>query len=219
MDQIKLGAYTVEVSNTDRVLFPDDGIAKGDLIEYYRRIAGIMLPHIEERPLNMQRFPRGIADGGFWQQDISDYFPEWIERVTVQKEEGGEVTHVVCNNAATLVYLANQTCITQHMWLSGAHRLQNPDRMVFDFDPSEDEFNLVVSAAWALKGLLEEMELVSFVITTGSRGLHVVAPLDGSTDFPTVRAFARDIASVLVSRHPDDLTVEPRKNRRGVGCL
>jgi bifunctional non-homologous end joining protein LigD len=113
MDQIKLGAYTVEVSNTDRVLFPDDGIAKGDLIEYYRRIAGIMLPHIEERPLNMQRFPRGISDGGFWQQDISDYFPEWIERVTVQKEEGGEVTHVVCNNAATLVYLANQTCITQ----------------------------------------------------------------------------------------------------------
>lgn len=215
MDQIKLGAYTVEVSNTDRVLFPDDYTTKGDLIEYYRDIASTMLPHLKEKPLNMQRFPRGIANGGFWQQDISDYFPEWIERVTVQKEEGGRVTHVVCNNAATLVYLANQACITQHIWLSRASQLRNPDRMVFDFDPSEEDFGLVASAAQALKGLLEEMELVSFVMTTGSRGLHVVVPLDGSADFPTVRAFAQDVASVLVSHHPEDLTTEQRKERRG----
>jgi bifunctional non-homologous end joining protein LigD len=215
MSQIKLGAYTIEVSNADRVLFPDDGITKGDLIEYYQRIASTMLPHLAERPLNMQRFPRGIVDGGFWQQEISDYFPEWIERDSVPKEEGGRVTHVVCNNAAVLVYLANQACITQHIWLSRRRQLRNPDRMVFDFDPSNDEdFSSVVSAAWALQGLLEEMDLASFVMTTGSRGLHVVVPLAGDTDFPAVRAFAQDAASELVSRYPKDLTIEQRKERR-----
>jgi bifunctional non-homologous end joining protein LigD len=162
----------------------------------------------------MQRFPRGIVDGGFWQQDIPGYFPESIERSAAQKEEGGRVTHVVCNNAATLVYLANQACITQHVWLSRADQLRNPDRMVFDFDPSEKDFSPVVSGALALKGLLEEMDLDSFVMTTGSRDLHVVVPLDGGTDFPTVRAFAQNVASVLVSRYPKELTIEQRKDRR-----
>lgn len=125
------------------------------------------------------------------------------------------VTHVVCNNAATLVYLANQACITQHIWLSRANRLRNPDRMVFDFDPSyEEDFGSVVSAAWALKELLEEMDLPSLVMTTGSRGLHVAVPLDGKADFPVVRAFAQNIASVLVSRYPRNLTIEQRKGQR-----
>jgi bifunctional non-homologous end joining protein LigD len=215
MGQITLDAYTVEVSNTDRVLFPDDSITKGDLIDYYHRIATVMLPHLRERPLNMQRFPRGIAAAGFWQQDTPNYFPEWVERVTVEKEEGGLVTHVVCNNAATLVYLANQGCVTQHIWLSRASQLRNPDRMVFDFDPSHDEdFDSVISAVWALKGLLEEMDLTPLVMNTGSRGLHVVIPLDGHADFPVVRAFAQDVASVLVSRYPRDLTIEQRKGQR-----
>ena len=203
------------MSNTDRALFPDDGITKGDLIEYYRRIADALLPHMRERPLNMQRFPRGTLDEGFWQQDMPDYFPEWMERVTVQREEGGRVTHVVCNNAATLVYLANQACITQHIWLSRRDQLRNPDRMVFDLDLSEEDFGSVVLAAQALKGLLEEMDVAPFVMTTGSRGLHLVVPLDGSADFPTVKAFAQNVASVLVSRHPRDLTIEQRKGRRG----
>lgn len=214
MSSLSFGKYTVELSNPDKVLYPDEGITKFDLIEYYRELSDTILPHLRDRPLMMHRFPDGIGAFSFYQKEIGDYFPDWIERIEVSKEDG-TTTHVVCNNVATLVYLANQACITPHVWLSRVDRLDDPDQMVFDLDPPGDEFEPVRFAARQLKKLLDELQLPSYVKTTGSSGLHVCVPLDRSGDFDAVRSFARTLAAVLAEREPSRLTVEQRKNKRG----
>jgi len=175
-DRIKVGKYTVELSNTDKVLFPGDGITKGDLIDYYHQIAAVMLPYIKDRPLVMHRFPDGIDAEGFYQQEIADYFPDWVKRVSVKKE-GGSISHVVCQNAATLVYLANQACITLHVWLSRQDRLDNPDQLIFDLDPPDKDFEPVREAAQLLRQFLQGLSLESLVKTTGSRGLACDSPI------------------------------------------
>src|SRR5882672_5693145 len=156
----------IEISRPDKVLFPEDGITKAELVEYYRRIGPVMLKHIRDRPVMMQRFPDGIHRDGFIQQQIPDYFPDWIQRVTVSKERG-TITHAVCNNVASLVYMANQACITVHAWLSRTDRLECPDQMIFDLDPADDDFQNVRSSALGLRELLAELGLASFVKTTG----------------------------------------------------
>ena len=197
------------------MLFPDDGITKGDLVDYYRQVAPAILPYLKERPLNMQRFPNGIDAQGFYQKQMPDYFPEWMDRVSVEVlGEGQRQTQVVCNDAATLVYLANQACVTPHAWLSRVDRLDYPDKLIFDFDPSADDFASVRSAALAMRALIDDLGLAPFVMTTGSRGLHIVIPLDQSLPFDDTRAFARDLAETLARRDPDHWTTEPRKDER-----
>ncbi|WP_412075320.1 non-homologous end-joining DNA ligase [Streptomyces sp. col6] len=203
-----------EISRPDKVLFPDDGITKADLAGYYRTVARRMLPHLRERPLMLQRFPDGTGGHGFMQKDVPDYFPDWVHRVELPKE-GGTVAYPVADDTATLVYLAGQACITPHRFLSRADRPHHPDRLVFDLDPPGDDFAPVREAALGLHGLLEELELPSLVMTTGSRGLHVVVALDRRDDFDDVRAFARAVADALVARQPDRFTTEARKKTRG----
>jgi bifunctional non-homologous end joining protein LigD len=213
-DRITIDGHEIALSNLDKVLFRESGLTKGDLIGYYRKIADVALPHWRGRPLSMHRFPDGIAGENFFQKDMPDYFPDWIERATLRKESG-RVTYVVANNAATLVYLANQACITPHVGLSRVDRIDAPDRLIFDLDPSGNDFSAVQNGARHLKALLDELGLDSFVQTTGSRGLHVVLPLDRRADFDEVRGFARAVAAHLAERHPDTLTVEQRKQARG----
>lgn len=213
MSEVTIEGHTIELSSLDKPFFPGEGLTKGDLVDYYRRVAEVMLPHLEGRPLTLHRFPEGIEGEGFFQQNTPAYFPEWIDRVTVEKE-GGETVHVVCNEAATLVYLANQNCVTPHAWLSRTGHLRRPDRLVFDLDPPDDRFELVRRAARSIRELLEALGLVPFLMTTGSRGLHVVAPLVPEADFDAVRAFAHAAAELLAARHPDALTVEQRKDKR-----
>lgn len=215
MGKRTLGRYTVETSREEKILFPESEVSKGDLIDYYQRIADVMLPHMEGRPLMMHRFPDGIAEEGFYQKDLDDYFPDWITRARVEKEGGGSVEHAVCDKTATLVYLADQGCITPHLWLSRRDRLQHPDRLIFDFDPPDDDFAPVRQAARDLHGLLAEFDMSSFVMTTGSRGLHVVVPLDRSAAFPAVREFARAVAEALADERPDAYTTEQYKEKRG----
>lgn len=212
---IEIGGRTVEIGNADKVLFPDAGLTKADLADYYARIADDMIPHLEGRPVTMQRFPDGIAEPGFYEKKAPEHFPDWIRRVSLEVEETGETQpQVVCDNAATLVYLADQACITPHVWLSRAGALHHPDRMIFDLDPPSDEFAPIRFAARALRDVLEAVGLSPFVMTTGSQGAHVVVPLDGSASFDVVRAFARDLADILAERHPDRLTTAVRKKKR-----
>jgi len=210
------GRYSVELSNTDKVLFPDSGITKGDLIAYYRQVAEVMVPHMENRPLTLHRFPDGIDEEGFYQQESSDYFPDWIKtRQTPRADyDDGTVEHVLCNNPATLVYLANQAVITPHGWLSRAPRLSKPDRLIFDLDPADGDFNSVRRTAGQVAELMQKLGLTPYAMTTGSRGLHVVAPLRPDSDFEAVRELARDMAALLAQRHSEQLTVEQRKNKR-----
>lgn len=204
----------IEVENLDKVLFPDDGITKGDLIRYYRRIADTALVHYRERPLTMQRFPDGIDADGFFQKHRPTHFPDWIDHVRLEKEDG-DVDHVLVNDTATLIYLADQGCVAFHVTLARADRPHHPDRLVFDLDPSDDDFTRVQQAASELKHLLDELELPSFVQTSGSSGLHIVVPIDGSEDFDAVRDLAGRMAQHLSEQSPGLMTVEQRKRRRG----
>ena len=214
-ETVEIDGHTLELSRLDKVLYPETGITKGEVVDYYRRIADTMLPYLKERPLTMQRFPDGIEDGGFYQKEAPDYFPEWIRRVDIMVEgEGEEQAQITCENRATLVYLADQACLTPHIWLSRADQLRHPDKLIFDLDPPGDEFEPVRRAALDFRALLEELALTPFVMTTGSQGMHVVVPLDRSADFDTVRTFARDLAEVLARRQPDRLTVKQRKKKR-----
>lgn len=210
---LRFGSYSFEVGNLDKVLFPDCGVTKGELIDYYRDIADRMVPHLSGRPLTLHRFPDGIAEDGFYQQQASDYFPDWIDTVTVDKADG-TVDHVVCENAATLGYLANQACIALHAWLARRDRLHHPDRLVFDLDPPEDGFELVRAAARQLRELLDDLGLVPYLLATGGKGLHVVVPLDRSSDFDAARNFARDVANLLAERESEKFTTATRKDQR-----
>lgn len=211
---VEIDGHEIAVSNRDKLFFPEDGITKGDLIDYYRRIADAALPHYRGRPLSMQRFPDGIAAEGFFQKNASDYFPGWIDTAELAKEDG-KVRHVVINSPATLAYLADQGMITPHLGLSRVDDVDRPDRLIFDLDPSDDDFAKVQAAAGRLREAFEALEATPFVQTTGSRGLHVVVPLDRSADFDTVRAGAQHLARTLAERHPRDLTAEQRKAKRG----
>lgn len=213
--QIEADGRSVKITSSDRVYFPDAGITKGELVAYYERIAERMLPYLYDRPLTLHRFPEGIAGEGFFQQNASDYFPDWIARISVDKEDGGQVMHVMCNDAATLVYLANQATITFHAWLSRADRLHYPDRLVLDLDPSNGDVAGLRRAARQAGDLLRELGLTPFVMATGSSGFHVVAPLERAAPFDAVRDFARDLADLLAHRHPEQLTTEQRKAKRG----
>jgi bifunctional non-homologous end joining protein LigD len=210
---LHVGSRDIEMSNVDKVLFPEDGTTKGDLIEYYRRIADTMLPHMAGRPLTLHRFPDGIDASGFYQKEAADYYPDWIARVTVSKE-GGTLKQVVCEDAATLVYLANQGCITPHVWLSRTDRPHHPDRLVIDLDPPDDDFEPVRAAAHWVLDALDEIGLPGWLMTTGSRGVHVTVPLDRGAAFNAVRTLARDLTRLIAHRHPDALTTEVRKAKR-----
>jgi bifunctional non-homologous end joining protein LigD len=212
----------VRVTHPEKVLFPGDGITKGDLVAYYRTVAPRMLPLVSGRPVTMQRFPDGIGRGGFLQKQIGRHFPDWFERVTApnrrtrQATVRDQVTYPVCRHADDLAYLANQGCITPHVWLSRTPDIHHPDQMVFDLDPASDDLGVLRSAAAALHGLLDELGLASFLKSSGSRGLHVVVPLVPAADTDTVKVVSIAVAEVLAARHPDDFTTEGRiANRHG----
>jgi len=211
---VTAGGREVEISNPDKVLFPEDGITKRDLAEYWAKIAETALPHYRNRPLTMRRFPDGIAAGGFFQKNVPDHFPDWIARVELPKE-GGTVTHLMANEPATLVYLADQGCIEPHLALAPADAPRNPDRLVFDLDPSDGDFGKVQEVAQSVRTILETRDIASFVATTGSRGLHIVVALDGSADVDALRPFARSIAERVAEALPRLATTEQRKAKRG----
>jgi bifunctional non-homologous end joining protein LigD len=222
--QIEVDSREVKITHPDKVLFPEDGITKGELVEYFRGVADVMVPLVMDRPLTMQRFPDGIDKPGFFQKEAPYYLPDWIATATFElREQGGghdsgrkrKQRQILSNDAATLAWIANQDCITQHVWLSRADRLDYPDMMIFDLDPPDNDFDIVRFAARTIRAKLQDMDLQAFVMTTGSRGLHVVTPLDQSADFETVRAWAKSLADKLAWSIPDSFTTELRKEKRG----
>jgi bifunctional non-homologous end joining protein LigD len=211
---MKVGHREVRFTHPDKVLFPDDGITKAELAEHYLRVADAMLPLAGGRPVAMHSFPGGINGPGHFTKQTPKHFPEWIERVTVAKH-GGEVTHVVLREAATLAYLAGQNCIAIHVWLSRLEELYKPDRLIIDLDPPDDDFDRVRAGALAAGEMLRDLGLVPYPLATGSRGLHVVVPLRPVAPYDVVARFARGVAHRLAAEHPDTLTAEFYKRNRG----
>ncbi|ATL31862.1 non-homologous end-joining DNA ligase [Streptomyces formicae] len=223
--KVRAGRRTVRLNRPDKILFPASGdgngradggreYTKADLFDYYRSVAPFMLPHLRGRPLMLERHPDGLEGPRFMQKDTPDHYPDWITRAEVAKR-GGTVTHIVCDDTATLLFLADQACLTLHRWLSRTGRVEHPDRLVFDLDPAKDDFGAVRVAALLLGELLDQVGLPSALMTTGSRGLHVVVPLNGHHDFDDVRAFAKDVAETLAAARPEALTTAVRKEERG----
>jgi len=203
------------ITHPEKVLFPGDGITKGELASYYEAIAPVMLPHLRRRPITMERYHRGIGAPGFFQKDVSKGFPEWLERVEVPKH-GGTVHHPIANDKRSLLWLANQNSITIHVWPSRTPNLYYPDVCVFDLDPmKEDELDTLRAAALQLRDLLAELGLPSWIKTSGSKGFHIAVPLDRKADFGTVARFAHRVGRILVERDPEHLTQEFSKADRG----
>jgi bifunctional non-homologous end joining protein LigD len=203
------------ITHPEKVMFPDDGISKGDLAEYYATMAPVMLPHVKGRPLTMERYPAGIGKKGFWQKDVSKGFPDWLQRVEVPKKDG-VVHHPVITDERSLLWVTNQNTITHHVWASRLPNLSQPDLCVFDLDPSRDDAASVRGAALGLRDLLDELGLPSWIKTSGSKGFHIVVPLDGKSSTGDVERFAHTVGRVFVSLAPDHLTQEFNKvDRKG----
>jgi bifunctional non-homologous end joining protein LigD len=203
------------ITHPEKVLFPDSGITKGDLAAYYDDVSAVMLPHLRGRPVTMERYPAGIGAAGFWQKDVSRGFPAWLTRVNVRKKGGGTVHYPVANDRRALQWMANQNTITHHVWTSRTPKLDFPDLCVFDLDPSGEDAAVLRTTALALRDLLDELALPSWIKTSGSKGFHIAVPIDGRTPGDQVVRFADATARLLVSRAPEALTLEFSKADRG----
>jgi bifunctional non-homologous end joining protein LigD len=202
------------ITHPEKVLFPADGITKGDLAAYYETVAPVMLPHLRGRPLTMERYPAGIGAEGFWQKSVAKGFPAWLKRVDVPKK-GGVVHYPVVTGRRSLLWVTNQNTITHHVWISRVPKLDFPDVCVFDLDPSRDDLDAVRAAAVELRDLLDELGLPAWVKTSGSKGFHIVVPIDGKTPVDAVAGFANAVGTLFTQRAPDRLTQEFSKADRG----
>lgn len=213
---MKIGGHNIDISNRDKVFFPDAGLTKGDIIDYYEQTADIIVPHMRRYGVSMQRFPEGLKGESFYNKDTPDYFPDWIRTVKFPKREGGSFHAPIVDSKAALVYLADQAVLTHHLYLSRVDDLEHPDKMIYDLDPPEntDNFGTVRESAEDIREVLKELDMEAWIQTTGSKGFHIVVPLDQSADFEEVRNFARDVALVMVRRSPDKYTLEEGKNKR-----
>lgn len=211
---VAVHARTPQISHPDKVLFPDIGLTKGELAAYYDHVAGVMLPHLRDRPVTMERFPSGIGGQGFIQKDVSKGFPSWLQRVEAPKR-GGVVHYPLINDRPALLWMANQNCVTPHVWCSRAPRLFYPDICVVDLDPAQDDPAVLRQAALDVRAMFDELSIPSWVKTSGSKGFHIVVPSDGESTYDDVAAFANRLAATLVKRDPEHLTLEFMKADRG----
>ena len=212
---VEASGRSIQVSHPERVMFPDAELTKLDLALYYARVADAMLPHVRGRPLALETFPDGVEGERYYAKNVPAHFPSWIATAVVPRREGGSIRQALANDAATLVYLVGQNMVTPHIWTSRADRLERPDRVVFDLDPSVERFADVRAAARELGRLLREIGLAPHAMTTGSRGIHVVVAIRRTADHDEVNAFSREVAALFASRDPGRLTVEFHRNRRG----
>ena len=203
----------IEISHPEKVIFPEKNITKGDMAEYYEKIADQILSHLKNRPLTLHRFPSGIDSAGFYQKNASDYFPDFIKRIEVETEEGVN-TQILCNDKKSLLYLVNQNTVAFHIWLSRKDKLRQPDKIVFDLDPPGNSFEKVKEAAKVVRNFLRKKDKDPVLMTTGQNGLHLYYYIRRGKDFPEIKKETRQIAMDLEKLRPDLLTTKIRKDQR-----
>jgi bifunctional non-homologous end joining protein LigD len=210
----------VKLSSADRVLFPEDGITKGDLFSYYQQVAPAILPHLRDRPFTMKRYREGIAGDGFFQKQAPKGMPSWIKtrRFTTHPREGGarEVDFPLVNSKEALLWMVQMHCIDMNAWYSRVDKPDRPDYVVFDLDPPDepDGFEQAIQVAHLVRGLLDELELPGYVKTSGADGIHVLAPIQRRATFDQTYAFAEAASRLLEERHPGLVTTEWLKKKR-----
>jgi bifunctional non-homologous end joining protein LigD len=208
----------VKLSSADRVLFPDDGITKGDLFTYYERVAGWILPHLRHRPFTMKRWREGLEGGAFFQKQAPKGIPEWIptRQFRTFPREGGSrlVDFPLVDSRDALLWMVQMHCIDMNAWYSRVDRPHRPDFVLFDLDPPDGGFELAIAVAHLIRGLLDELGLPGYVKTSGADGIHVVAPITRRSTYEQTYAFAEAASRLLEERHPGLVTTEWLKRKR-----
>jgi bifunctional non-homologous end joining protein LigD len=206
------------LTHPEKIMYPDSGITKGEVFEFYRRIASLLLPHLQDRPATLERAPDGLGDGKplFWQKDTPTYYPDWVRRIKLPSESGKEVRYALINDLETLLYLVNQGTLTFHVWFSRVEDLDRPDFVLFDLDCGEAAFADVVAVARQLHEELQGEGVKPLLKTSGKTGLHVLVPWEADGGYDESRHWAADIAARVVKALPKQATVERSKaNRSG----
>jgi bifunctional non-homologous end joining protein LigD len=214
-------AKTVTLSSPDRVLFPDDGLTKSDLFEYYRRVGPVLVPHLRDRPFTMKRYPHGIDGEVFFQKQAPKHIPSWIPtrqfRTWPREGESRLVDFALVNSPEAVLFMVQNNCIDMNAWYSRVDKPDRPDFVLFDLDPPDDGFELAIEVAHLIRGLLDELDLPGYVKTSGADGIHVVAPITRRSTFQQTYNFAEQASRVLEGRHPGKITTEwLKKKREGV---
>lgn len=206
----------VVFTHVEKVMFPETGVTKGEVIEYYLKVADKLIPHLRDRPITLERMPDGVGEGKprFWQKNTPDYYPDWIPRVELPTEDGRPVRYALINDAETLAYLVNQGAITFHPFLSRVQDLDRPDYVLFDLDPGGAKFTDVVTIARAIHDVLDGQKVTNFVKTSGKSGLHILAPWRDKGGFDEARGWAMGIAESVVRELPKLATTERMKDAR-----
>lgn len=205
----------IEITHPDKIIFPQAKLTKEDVARFYDKISDFLLPHLKDRPLTLHRFPEGIGSEGFYQKNIPDYFPDFIPRIEVSTQTGMNI-QTYCNSKKELLYLVNQNTISFHPWLSKKDHPEKPDKVVFDLDPSENDFEEVKKAAKIIRQfLLQEKEIDPKLMTTGKNGLHVWWSITPDRTFDEQREDIKEMALTLEKNHPEIFTTELKKSKRG----
>ncbi|MBZ4037582.1 DNA ligase D [Flavobacterium sp. 17A] len=213
---LKLGKVTLHLTNQNKIYFPDDQITKGEIVNYYNEVSDLILPYLKDRPQSMNRFPNGINGPSFYQKDVDeDKIPDWLKTKKIFSESNNaDIDYLICNDKATLLYMANLGCIDINPWNSTIKRIDNPDWVVIDIDPSEDDFKEVVKVALAVKEVMNGFDAPCYCKTSGASGLHVYIPLDGKYDYDTVKIFAEILAHEVHQKLPDSTSLERSIKKR-----
>jgi bifunctional non-homologous end joining protein LigD len=211
----------VKLTSPDRVLYPDDGITKGDLFEYYRAIGPTVVPHLRDRPFTMKRYPHGIYGEVFFQKQAPRGLPSWIKtrQFRTHPREGGSrlVDFALVNSPEAVLYMVQMNCVDMNAWYSRVDKPHRPDFVLFDLDPPDGGFELAIEVAHLIRELLDDLELPGYVKTSGADGIHVVAPITRRSTFEQTYHFAEQASRLLEQRHPGKLTTEwLKKKREGV---
>jgi bifunctional non-homologous end joining protein LigD len=203
-------------TNLDKLYWPDEKITKGDLIQYYEAIAPYILPYLKNRPLSLKRNPNGIKDEGFYHKDAGDIAPDWMKTANIHSPSSNKTIHyLVCNNVKSLLFIANLGCIEMNPWNSVASKLDYPDYLVMDIDPSEkNSFDQVIEVAIALKEILDKGKIPGYCKTSGSSGVHIYIPCKRKYDYDTVRGFAKVLATLVHEQLPQSTTMERSLKKR-----
>jgi len=211
----------VKLTSADRVLFPDDGVTKGDVFEYYRAVAPALIPHLRDRPFTMKRYPHGIDGEAFFQKQAPKHLPPWIptRQFRTHPREGGSrlVDFALVNSVEAVLFMVQNNCIDMNAWYSRVDKPDRPDFVLFDLDPPDDGFALAIEVAHLIRELLDELGLPGYVKTSGADGIHVVAPITRRSTFEQTYHFAERASRLLEERHPGKVTTEwLKKKRQGV---
>jgi bifunctional non-homologous end joining protein LigD len=213
---LEIEGRRVHVTNLGKVFWPEHGWTKGDMISYYVAVSPYLLPHLRNRPLVMVRYPDGIGGESWFHKDVPGGAPDWVETIAVEHHEAKAhtVNYVICNDLATLVWLAQMATIEIHTWSAATQDVRKADVAVFDVDPQTDRFEDAVWGAEMICGLMDELKLKCYVKTTGKRGIHVFAPLKPMVEHSEVRDFAHEVVMLLDRRHPGEFALSYSKAKR-----